>query len=210
MKRTLPDGPVPTLTRVSQRGRMWKEPGSNPMEFTGVAEHGVRRVSFSWRARFPVWGRIVWLSVVEAYDESGGRMDGRVWGLVPFKRTRGVEVQVGEVSRYLSEMPWTPYGIVANETSSGERSASGAFQVATSVGPEPTELMFAFDGEGDIASCFMADCPRQVGNRTEAFRRPGGESSPATPSSQAAYASRATAKSSGNSQKSRSCTGRVR
>jgi hypothetical protein len=93
---------------------MWRAPGSKAMRFTAVAEYGVRRVAFSWRARFPVAGSIAWLSIVDAYEETGGRMDGRVWGLVPFMRTRGDEVEVGELSRYMSETPWTPHSIIGN------------------------------------------------------------------------------------------------
>ena len=163
VEHNLPEGPLPTFTHVSQRGRMWKAAGSKPMLFTGVAEYQVRRVAFSWRAKFPLAGPLAWLSIVDAYDETGGRMDGRVWGLVPFMRSRGDEVKVGEVSRYVAELPWSPYSIVGNRDLEWREAGGRSIRVATSVGPRPIELTFGFDGEGDIASCFMADRPRQVG-----------------------------------------------
>jgi hypothetical protein len=163
VERNLPDGPLPTVTRVSQRGRMWKRPGSKPMQFTGVAQYGVRHVTFSWRAKFPIAGQLAWLSIVDAYDKTGGRMDGRVWGLVPFMRTRGDEVEVGEVSRFVAELPWTPYSIVGNKDLEWRETGERSVRVATSVGPRSVELTFGFDGEGDIASCIIAARPRKVG-----------------------------------------------
>jgi Family of unknown function (DUF6544) len=148
VERNLPEGPLPTFTRVSQRGRMWKAAGSKPMLFTGVAEYQVRRVAFSWRAKFPLAGPLAWLSIVDAHDETGGRMDGRVWGLVPFMPSRGDEVQVGEVSRYVAELPWSPYGIVGNRDLEWREAGGRSIRVATSVGPRPIGLTFGFDGEG--------------------------------------------------------------
>lgn len=163
VERNLPEGAFPNVARVSQRGRMWRAPGSKPMGFTAVAEYGVRRVAFSWRAKFPVAGPIAWLSIVDAYGETGGRMDGRIWGLVPFMRARGDEVEVGELSRYISETPWTPHSIIGNRDLEWREAGERVVSVATSVGPRSVKLTFEFDGEGDISSCFMADGPRQVG-----------------------------------------------
>jgi hypothetical protein len=159
------EGPLPPVTRVSQRGRMWRTPGSRPLEFTAVAAYGVRQVEFSWRAKFPIAGRIAWLSIVDAYGNTGGRMDGRVWGLVPFMRTRGVDVEVGEVSRYLSELPWAPHSILGNLQLEWREVGDHAVSVGTSLGPRPVSVTFRFDGAGDIMSCFMSDRPRQVGRR---------------------------------------------
>ena len=40
IERNVPEGPLPAVTRVFQRGRMWKSPGSKPMDFVGIAEYG--------------------------------------------------------------------------------------------------------------------------------------------------------------------------
>jgi hypothetical protein len=48
VERNLPEGALPNVTRVLQRGHMWRAPGCKPMEFTAVAEYGVRCVAFSW------------------------------------------------------------------------------------------------------------------------------------------------------------------
>jgi Family of unknown function (DUF6544) len=82
--------------------------------------------------------------------------DGRIWGIVPFMRTRGDEVEVGELSRYMSETPWTPHSIIGNRDLEWLEAGERVVTVATSVGPRPVELTFEFDGEGDISSCFMA------------------------------------------------------
>jgi hypothetical protein len=49
VERNLLEGALPNVTRILQRGHMWRAaPGSKPMEFTAVAENGVRCVAFSW------------------------------------------------------------------------------------------------------------------------------------------------------------------
>jgi hypothetical protein len=78
-------------------------------------------------------------------------------------RTRGDEVEVGELSRYMSETPWTPRSIIGNPDIEWREAGERVVTVATSVGPRPVDLTFEFDQEGDIASCFMPDRPRQVG-----------------------------------------------
>ncbi len=161
--RNVPEGPLPTSTRVSQRGRMWRTPDSKPLEFTAFTVYSVHRVAFAWRARFPVVGPVVWLSIVDAYDRTGGRMDGRVWGLVPFMRTRGADVEIGEISRYVSEMPWTPHSILGNQELEWMESGDRTVSAVTSIGPRPVVVTFGIDAEGDVISCFMADRPRQVG-----------------------------------------------
>jgi len=165
VERNVPEGSLPTVTRVSQRGRMWRTPGSKPLEFTAVADYGVRRVAFAWRARFLVAGPLAWLSIVDAYDHTGGRMDGRVWGIVPFMRTRGADVEIGEISRYVSEMPWSPHSILGNQELEWKDAGERTVSAGTSVGPRAVTVTFGFDAEGDIVSCFMADRPRQVGRR---------------------------------------------
>jgi hypothetical protein len=164
-------------------------------------------VAFSWRAKFPVAGPIAWLSIVDAYEERGGRMDGRIWGIVPFMRTRGDEVEVGELSRYMSETPWTPHSIIGNRDLEWREADERVVTVATSVGPRPVKLTFEFDDEGDISSCFMADRPRQV---RAASRRRGGASSQTTHGSRAACGCHATGRSGGSYRMVRSCTGRAR
>jgi hypothetical protein len=69
------------------------------MPFTAVSEYQVRRMGFSWRARFPVVPALVWLSIVDEYDEDGSRMEGRVWGIIPFMRTRGEAVKRAQALR---------------------------------------------------------------------------------------------------------------
>jgi len=90
-------------------------------------------------------------------------MDGRIWGIVPFMRTRGDEVEVGEISRYISEMAWAPHSIIANQSVEWREVGEGVVSAETSVGPRPVKLTFEIDDDGDIATCFMADRPRQVG-----------------------------------------------
>jgi hypothetical protein len=59
LARALPsDGPVPAIVLVRQTGEMWQKPGARRMRFEATEDFAVDRVAFSWRARFPIVGRL--------------------------------------------------------------------------------------------------------------------------------------------------------
>jgi hypothetical protein len=51
---------------------------------------------------------------VDRYASGEGTLEGRLFRLVPVMRASGPELSVGEAMRYLAELPWVPYGMLAN------------------------------------------------------------------------------------------------
>jgi hypothetical protein len=142
------------------------KPGARWMPFTAVCEYQVRRVGFSWQARFPVAPALVWLSIVDEYDEDASRMEGRVWGIVPFMRTRGEAVQRAQALRYLSELPWTPYSMARNPALEWRDAGENEVEVATAIGHSRVGFRFQFAANGDIVGGSTSSRPRQVGKAT--------------------------------------------
>lgn len=69
-------------------------PDGRWLAFTAVAYYNVRRVAFSC-AKFPIGPMAAWLTVVDAYEEDSGRMDRRVWDVVPFMFARAADIERG-------------------------------------------------------------------------------------------------------------------
>jgi hypothetical protein len=138
------------------------KPSGRWLPFTACADYDVRHVAFSWQARFTIVRGIAWLNVVDAYGNGTGRMDGRAWGVVPFMRARGEDIEVGQVARYLSELPWTPYAIVANPHLEWRQSGESSVHVATGTGASRVEVRLDFNPNGDIIAASMPGRPRRV------------------------------------------------
>src|SRR5579862_971513 len=69
LERALPGlTAVPARVRVTQGGEMWLRPGGRARRFTAIQDYAVRRVAFSWRARFPL-APLVSRQVVDRYAD---------------------------------------------------------------------------------------------------------------------------------------------
>ena len=64
---------VPATVRVRQSGEMWQRPGAKAMRFEATEDFDVARVSFGWRARFPLLGPLA-LTVVDELAGGIGRI----------------------------------------------------------------------------------------------------------------------------------------
>ena len=119
---------------------MWLKPGGRPLRFTAVEELEVRRVAFSWRARFPFG-----LRVVDGYDGTEGRLDVLLLGL-PVRRQRGKEITEGEILRYLAELPWVPSARDFNPELEWRNLDERTVEVAA----KGLSVRFELDSNGDV------------------------------------------------------------
>ncbi len=154
--------PVPTRVRIEQVGRMRLRPRGRWLPFTATQDYEVRRVAFTWRARFPILP-LAWLTVVDGYEDGVGHLKARLWGLLPVMGAGGEEVAKGEALRYLSELVWTPHSIPANRELQWREIEDGAVEVAAAVGSSRVTLRIDFDARGDIVGVSTRARPRQVG-----------------------------------------------
>jgi len=90
------------IVRLTQEGEMQLRPGGSWMRFTATQEIATREIRFVWRARFRMF------RVVDEYVGGRGRLDARLFGVVPILRARGDATDRGEMFRYLAELPWNP------------------------------------------------------------------------------------------------------
>lgn len=165
LERALPvHGPLPQRVRVTQEGQMRQKPGGRAMRFTATQEFAVDRVSFSWRARFPIFGPIA-IQVVDEYAAGEGRLEARLLGLRLQQQT-GRETAVGEALRYLAELPWVPYAIAHNRELSWRELDAQTLEVATLLGNERLAVELELDATGDITRAFAPARPRVVGKRS--------------------------------------------
>jgi hypothetical protein len=167
--RALPAGAGPARrVSITQVGEMCLKPDGRWLPFRAEEEFAVERVAFAWRARFTV-ARVVPLRVVDRYDAGAGRLDGRLFGVLPVMSSSGPEAAEAQVLRYLAELPWVPHALVANrelvwrdvDPTALEVSASGA------------TVRHEFDADGDIVAAFAPERPRIVGREVVRTRWSG-------------------------------------
>ena len=94
----------PRRVCITQVGEMCLKPDGRWLPFRAEEEFAVERAAFAWRARFTV-ARVVPLRVVDRYDAGAGRLDGRLFGVLPVMSSSGPEAAEAQVLRYLAELP---------------------------------------------------------------------------------------------------------
>lgn len=156
---------VPSGVRVTQEGRMRLRPAGRWLPFTATEDFEVGRVGFSWRARVRI-GPMVWLIVTDEYARGAGRLEVRLWGRLRVMRASGPDVTSGQLLRYLGELFWTPYSVVANHELGWRDLGGQAAEVTATVGRAMVSVRVEFDDHGDLAGVWTSARPRQVGKTT--------------------------------------------
>jgi hypothetical protein len=161
-ERAVEPDPRAETIRVTQVGEMVLKPGGAPRPFTAIEEFAVCRVSFTWRAKFGMFGPIS-MGVNDSYDGNNGRLEVRFLG-VPVQRRRGSQVAQGEAYRYLAEIAWVPHAILANPELAWRTIDKRTVEVSTNVRSEKIGLRLIFNERGEITRT-VAERPRlEAGN----------------------------------------------
>jgi hypothetical protein len=127
---------------------MWQRPGARRMGFEATEDFAVDRVAFSWRARFPIVGRLA-LTVVDEFRDGSGRLRLSLLG-VPLRTQTGHELAVGEAMRYLAELVWAPQAIASNRELDWRQVDETRVEVTTPVGATSAAVRWEFDSSGDM------------------------------------------------------------
>ena len=101
-------------TTFKQAGEIRLSPDRSWMKFTATQSMSAHKVDFCWHAKFKMASFIPG-SVVDAYQNGMGRLDAKIFGLIPVAHARGPNVDQGEIQRYLAELPWCPGAIITNK-----------------------------------------------------------------------------------------------
>lgn len=114
VSRGVPDpGAAPRGVRLRQQGEIRLDPARPWLPFTAVQTMASFTTAFVWRARVRM-APLVPVTVVDAFERGAGRLDARMWGLVPVARGRGERIDRSEVQRYLAELAWCPWAMLHN------------------------------------------------------------------------------------------------
>eukprot|EP01037_Dinobryon_pediforme_P018357 gene18357-18624_t len=130
------------------------------MTFTATQTLSTRNCAFDWRARFGPFGLI---SVRDALERAGGRLDVMALGFLPITRApRTREFIRGELMRYLAELPWAPAAILLNSELRWREAGQDALAVSAGAGETLTEVVLDLDSDGRIVGAFAPDRPRPI------------------------------------------------
>jgi len=140
---------------------MLRQRGGRPTRFTATERFAVERIGFVWEARFRV-APLVAIDVADGYRDGRGFLQVRPLG-IPTRARAGPGIALGEIYRYLAELPWVPHAMTANPrlqwTGAGDRQVN----VTTAALDRRPPVTLEFDAHGDIVSCSTPARPRQVG-----------------------------------------------
>lgn len=168
----LAEGVAGTEVLLHQKGEMRFGPEGKWMPFTAEQRMSTERVDFRWHARVKM-APLVTAVVDDAYEDGRGVLDAKVWGLVPVAHAEGLELDRGEMQRYLAELPWNPLAMLHNSELRFGDGEAGALRVWA--GDPETYVDLGFDEAGDVATAFTRtrcrdDAPVPWGGRFEGYR----------------------------------------
>jgi hypothetical protein len=132
-------------------------PDKRWMPFTARQTFAATETAFCWRARFRMAPLVTGI-VEDAVEGGRGRLDVRLWGLLPVARARGEKVDRGEAQRYLAELVWSPMAIVHNPQLRFTQIADRAVRVW--VHDEHSYVDLHFNEAGNVAEARSDTRPR--------------------------------------------------
>jgi hypothetical protein len=99
---------------IHQQGEIRFESG-RWVPFTAEQWFDARRCGFCWHARARM-APFVTAVVEDAYEDGHGRLEAKLFGAIPVMRgDPGVDLDRGELVRYLGELAWNPQAILHND-----------------------------------------------------------------------------------------------
>ena len=130
--------------RIEQRGEMRLEPGDVWRPFRATQVYSVAEPQFVWHARMGAF------CVVDSLVAGRGRLEARLFGVVPVAKSGDDDTTGAQLLRYLAEIVWVPGAITGNRAVTwqqvDERTALGRIEHRGS----QLVLRFTFDQDGDI------------------------------------------------------------
>ena len=145
---------------LTQSGTMREDVADKPMRFTASQCIDIDTVAFSWRAKT---GPLRLVTVIDELIRGTPRSEVRILGAVRLAGARSGRLLImGQLMRYMAEIPWSPDAILRNRTlqwSVSDRTLRVSAQSGVVSGTVDLEL----DGDGRIESV-SADRPRMEGD----------------------------------------------
>ncbi len=163
----LPGGPEAARgvarMRLTEKGELRSGPEARWLPFTAVETIEAARSGFVWEARMRT-SRFLSTVVVDAYEESRGRLTVKAAGAIPLLSLRGPDVDRGELQRYLASLMSCPAALVANRTLAWDVAGPRTLRVRDTDGPAGATVDLELNGEG-CPVVARALRPRTVGKK---------------------------------------------
>lgn len=146
---------------LTQTGRMRINLSSNRwLGFSARQTISITSCAFHWQARFQPFGL---LTVVDALQDGGGRLDATAFGFIPVMRTSpGPALTRGELMRYLAELSYAPDAMLHNPHLRWRVGNAETLYVSAGSGSGAAEVRLSLGTDGRIAAIFAADRPRSA------------------------------------------------
>lgn len=148
---------------LTQIGTMWRTPTAKPLNFTARQWIDPTTIAFAWVARFPMLPGFT-LHVTDAFEDGAGVLSGKLWGWLRIFKKTGVEIDRGEVYRYLAELPLAPASYLANQALVWEQVDDATLRVSYQHADRPVTVTFFVDPSGRIISGRAEDRPCDMGD----------------------------------------------
>jgi hypothetical protein len=133
--------------RFTQVGHMWSAPNERPVSFTASQAASTTNTGFIWHAHMGPGGPI---QVIDYYVDSAGGLEVSAFGIVSLtSRIGGADMAMGEVLRYLAELPVNPDAILMNRSLKWSVISASEIAVSAAVkGADPVTVTFTLDPTG--------------------------------------------------------------
>jgi hypothetical protein len=154
----------PGLIEVRQTAELATAPGKSFFPLRARQTTGTRRAGFVWTASGTMPPGIP-VSGLDAYVEGAGDFEIRIGGAVRVARAHDREAAIGELARYLAELPFYPDAILNAGGLAWRQLDERRVEVVAESNFGPVRVVFIFDAAGDIVA-IEAERPREVGGRS--------------------------------------------
>jgi hypothetical protein len=155
---------LPHHQRIKQIGEMRFSPTSRWHRFKAEESIDLVHPVFSCRARFRMTP-LVWLDAADKCTGTDGSFRAQLWGHIPVLQSHGDAVLIGQVGRYLAELPWAPYAMLTNTALRWREITDDRVEVSLSVASMRIAVRFGFDRDGNIETAYMPERFRFVNGK---------------------------------------------
>jgi len=153
--------PIPRV-ELTQKGVMRQDASSKWMRFKARQTIDATKCAFDWRAQA---GPLSSMHVRDAFDGDEGELTVKLLGVVPVaKAARSLELDRGELLRYLAELPWAPDAILLNRALSWRCEGESKIFVSAGEGETACEIRLTLGDDGFVAEAYAETRPRSVDN----------------------------------------------
>lgn len=165
LEYAIPAGREPLrFVRMKETGEFRTEPAGKWMPLDAEQYFSAGVPGFIWHAKIRA-NALFRIDVRDKYDGKQGNMLVKLLSTVPVADTRGPEIDVSSLHRYIGEMPWFPTAFLNEEHIVWEPVDSSHSRALITDGESTATVEFSFDDVGRITKVTTDERYRTVGDR---------------------------------------------